>query len=324
MNKILKIYLATLCLISTSLNAESDDVLLENSWMNVGYSNAKDAMLSGATTATAKGHSSLFSNPAGLATNYAWGAYIKGSVINHQNSTGTDNNLATTKEVLPNETAVSGIFYKSLVLEANSAHIAVGLGYGYESRFGLFSLGANYLWDQTNEENYLTLATGDYYTAGFQWQKTFVDSSDFYAVYFGASMKGQGVKEFTDEQIVRISPVVQKIGLGLETNLGTTTLLLTYDLSRESWNHIDDQLNTQAYGLKLMLLNGLSFGAGMSQGGYITDVDLKDSSTYSAGLEFSLWKVNAAVAYLAKEITNSAGDVYIKEDMALADISIAF
>ena len=318
----------TLSVFTTLLNAASEDLFLENSWMNVGFSNAKDAMLANATTATAKGYSSLYTNPAGLSTNYALGIYSTGSLLSRSVATGEEGEFSTVAEI---ESYAIGAFYKSLLIEyKQDIHTAVGLGYGYESQYGLFSFGANYVKDETTVDNYLTYGTGDYYTLGFQMQKTFLDIDDFYALYFGASMKGQGVKQVDAEQIVRISPLVQRVGVGVETNLFKASILVTYDLSKQYWHHLPYELNTQAIGIKLMLLSGLSLSVGMSSSGYIissadaTRVDLNNKKTTSAGLEFSLGTVNVAVAFLQKDVYNNANDISIQEQNAYADVSIAF
>ena len=165
-------------LLATTLYGADDqkEILLENSWINIGYSNAKDVMLSGATTATAKGYSALFTNPAGLSTNYAAGLYMRSAQVEHKNSTGAldeESALATTKEIDAGDNSAIGLFYKSFIIESKAdIHNALGFAYGMETNYGLFSLGFNYVTDETNVENYLDHGTGDYYTVGFQWQKS--------------------------------------------------------------------------------------------------------------------------------------------------------
>ena len=322
-----KILLA--CFLATTLyGADSEEIFLENSWINIGYSNAKDVMLSGATTATAKGYSALFTNPAGLSTNYAVGLYVSTSQVEHKNSTGSaneDNELATTSEILFGDNTVIGLFYKSLVLESKSnIHSALGFAYGLETNYGLFSLGLNYVKDQTTKDNYLDFGTGDYYTLGFQWQKSYIGIDDFYAFYVGASQKGQGVNQVSGERIARVSPLVQRFGVGFETNVFTSSVLISYDVATQSWSHMSDSLTTQALGLKFMAWSGFSVGLGASSSTYTTDLNLKDNKTISLGLEFALWNMNVALAVLRKEVTNTSGDVYVQENSAHADISFAF
>ena len=335
LKNISKIFLAT-SLLSTSLFS-NDQILLENAWVNVGFSNAKDTMVSGATTATGKGFSSLFTNPAGLATNYAAGLYISSTTLEHKNATGSGNKknaLATIFEIKPADVMAVGIFYKSLVIEMKpNIHNAVGIAYGLETSYGLFSLGANYVMDETSVSNSSDadaidynrrFATGDYYTVGAQWQKSFVGIDDFYALYFGYSQKGQGVSIIPGEQIGRVSPLVTRIGVGVETNMFASTVLLSIDQISQSWSHINDTYDTTAIGLKWMMFDGFALALGTSTSTYSTEVDLKSSSTMSFGLEFAAWKTNVAIAALQKEVLNNAGDVYIQENSVHADISFAF
>ncbi len=327
-NKILLKGLLSISLLTTSLYA-NDQVLLENAWVNIGYSNAKDTMLSGATTAIGKGYSSLFTNPAGLATNYATGLYIRAGALEHKNSTGassnSNNSLAKTYEVEPGDNQAIGIFYKYLLLEAKAdIHNALGLAYGFETNYGLFSLGLNYVVDETTVENYKDFGMGDYQTAGFQWQKSLVGIDDFYAFYFGFSKKGQGVKQIEGENIYRASPVVQRIGFGFETNIFTTTMLFSFDTTSQSWLDESDSLDTTAYGIKWMPFGGFSIALGHSESTYNTDINLKSNTTNSFGLEFGFWKTNIAIAALQKEVLDDADDVFIQENSVHADISFAF
>ncbi len=320
-----------------TLTEQEKQILLENAWVNIGYSNAKDVMMSGATTATTKGYSSLFTNPAGLFSNYAWGVYTHTSNVEHKNSTSTtsdEEKFATTKEVDFADNLAVGVFYKHLVLEAKpDVHNAIGLAYGIESEYGLFSVGANYVMDATkiaktttNDEinKYRTFATGDYYTAGVQWQKSFIGIDDFYALYLGYSQKGQGVNIVEGEQLARVSPIVKRAGVGFETNMFSSTVLLTYDVSNQSWTHEDDMLDTQAVGLKWMPWSGLAIGLGVSNSTYTTEVNFDTASTISAGVEFALWKMNVALAALKKEVLNKAGDVYMQDNNVHVDLSFAF
>jgi len=318
-------------LIATNLYAETntDNTFLKNSWTSLGYSNAKDVMMGGATTATGKGPSALFTNPAGLSTNYTFGIYATASQIDHLNATGSTNDeesLSTTQEVLPADNTAVGIFYDSFVVEVKpDKHIAVGLAYGLETNYGLFSIGANVVKDQTTEENYKEFGTGDYYTGGFQYQKSFVGIENLYAFYFGVSKKGQGVSQYEDQVVYKLSPIVQKIGFGFETNWGSSSLLLTVDQSTQSWLHFDDTLNIMAIGLKWMMFDGFSMAIAHSDLTYDTAVPSLDSgTTNSVGLELGLWKLNIALAAMQKEILNDTGDVYIQENSLHADVSFAF
>ena len=320
--------LLSISILTTSLYAQDDQKLLENAWINIGYSNAKDTMLSGATTATGKGYSTLFTNPAGLATNYAVGLYYSDVQLEHKNDTGSTNentSLAKTSEVNIGDNPTFGLFYKYLVLESKAkVHNALGLAYGLETDYGLFSLGVNVVKDATTEENYKDYGTGDYNTVGFQWQKSFVDIDNFYAFYFGFSKKGQGVQKLEDVQIYRVSPIVQRIGFGFETNLFTTTILVSLDQTTQTWKHLDDSLSTKAIGIKWVPFSGFSIGLGHSSSDYTTDVIFDSATTNSIGLEFGLWQANIAIAVLQKEVLDKAGNVYIQENSMHADISFAF
>lgn len=203
-------------------------------------------------------------------------------------------------------------------------HNVAGVAYGLETDYGLFSLGVSYLSDATTIDNYKTFGTGDYYTGGFQWQKSFIGLDSFYALYFGASMKGVGVVEFPGEQISRVSPKVQRVGFGVETNLGETTLLVEYDNVTQSWNSIDPELTTQALGMKWMMGSGFALGLGYSQSIYTSDLNLKDKTTMSLGLEIALWNVNIAIAALQKDVHNNSDEIYMQDTSLHADISFAF
>ena len=311
---------------ATSLFA--DQILLENAWANIGYSNAKDAMVSGATTASGKGYSALYTNPAGLSTNYAVGVTIHASSVDHQNATGSlndSNALATTKQIEPADDVSVELFYNSLMVDIQpNIHKTLGYAYGLETDYGLFSLGMNYVMDDTDVENYQDFGTGDYYTLGFQWQKSFINIEDFYGLYFGFSKKGQGIHIIDGEQVAIASAIIQKIGFAVETNVFSSTILVSLDLSQQSWNHISDTLDTQAIGIKYMMFDGFTIGLGYSKGTYNTEVDLSENTTMSAGVEIGLWKTNIAIAALSKEVLNKAGDVYSKDDSLHIDISFAF
>ncbi len=315
-------------IISSSLYATNEQRLLENSWINVGYSNAKDTMMGGATTATGKGYSALFTNPAGLSTNYATGIYFRASEIEHKNATGStneENALSITKEENIGDSATLGIFYKYFVMEMKpDVHNALAFGYGIETDYGLISGGFNYVVDETTVENYQDLGTGDYYTVGLQWQKSYIGLDDFYAFYFGFSKKGQGVNIIEGEQVGQVSPLVDRMGVGFETNVFSTTLLVSYDLTTQHWHHISDSLDTQAIGLKWMMGSGYSTAFGYSTSTYNTEVDLSENTAMSFGLEFGFWNANVAIAVIQKEVLNKAGKVYSQDNSVHADISFAF
>ena len=314
--------------LTTSLYSADKQILLENAWVNIGYSNAKDTMMSGATTATGKGYSALFTNPAGMSTNYALGLYVHDTQLEHKNDTGSSdesNSLAKTGETKLGDNTTFGLFYKYLIVEKKqNVHTALGLAYGYETNYGLFSLGVNMVKDDTTKENYKDFGTGDYKTVGFQWQKSFIGIDDFYAFYFGFSKKGQGVKQFDDVLIYIVSPIVQRIGVGFETNVFNGTVLISLDTISQSWTHLSDSLDTTALGLKWMPFGGFSVALGHSESTYNTAVDLKSNTTNSVGLEFAAWSTNIAIAVLQKEVLDGAGDVYIQENSVHTDISFAF
>jgi hypothetical protein len=311
-----------------SVSSFAKDVLTKNHWMKLSNSSAKTAMLSGANTAIAKGYSSLYKNPAGLATNYALGLYINTNELEHQNSTGStskDTALATTAQEDLGTFVSAGLFYKYFMVDfKQDVHYAAGMAYGFESDYGLFSFGGSYLIDNTILTNYDTYATGNYYTLGFQWQKSFIGIDEFYAIYFGVSKKGQGVHEQIDEPIgYVVSPIVQNIGLGLETNLYSTTLLLSFDNTVQSFNNIEDTMTTNALGIQWMITNKVSLALGGSLSTYKTQLNLKENLTYSAGVELGFSTFNMAIAVLQEEISDIS-EVYIKNNSLHTDISFAF
>jgi len=321
--------LSTVLLLVTAGYGDSNEFLLKNGWDNINYSTAKNAMMSGATTATAKGYSALLTNPAGLATNYALGFYLTGSDVEHKSPTGLTSDsedLVKTNEIKMADNSGFGLFYKYFNIEKKTdIHTAIGLAYGYESNYGLFSLGYTKVKDDTTATNYMDFGTGDYQIAGFQWQKSFINLDSFYALYFGYSQKGQGVKQIDGEKVVAVSPKVQKIGFGVETNVFSTTMLFTIDKSSQTWNHLADTLDTTALGIKWMIFDGFSTAIGISSGTYTTNLEqLKDQTTISFGIEVAVWKVNIAVAALQKEVKNDAGNIYNQENSLHADISFAF
>jgi len=324
--KVLNSFIFVSFFVTSLYSAQNKQVLLKNIWDNIGYSNAKNVMLSGATTAVGKGYSSLFTNPAGMATNYAVGIYASSVALEHNNEMGAGkNNLATTKEIKGNDIPRYGIFYKYLALEVQKdVHQAIGFAYGLETSFGIFSLGANIVKDKTTIKNYKDFGRGDYKIVGFQWQKSYIDVDGFYAFYFGYSKKSQGVKKQPGELIYTSSPIVQRLGLGFETNIYSTTVLLSLDQSSQSFKNIDDKLDITAIGIKWMIFDGFSLAVGHSVGKYSTDLNLDDYTTDSFGFELGLWQINLAAALLHKEVNDKKGKLYEEENSLHIDISIAF
>jgi hypothetical protein len=319
-----KYLLLILLFSSISLSAESK-VLLKHKWQNISYENAKDSIMAGATTATAKGYSALLSNPAGLGSNYAVGLYARATIAQRS----IDNDTTINDKLGEGEEAI-GLFYKHFIVEkATDVHTAMGFGYGYETNYGLFSLGVTRVKDETTgfdtEGNSLERGTGDYDVYGFQWQKSFIGIEDFYAVYFGYAVKGLGLNLSTQRHVGVVSPLVKKLGVAFETNIYSSSILISYDKADESWQGDDALVGTISYvgyGLKWMVWDGFAISLGQNTGTYSGNAGIKDVVTQGAGIEISFWQVNVSIAATVKETTM---DSYIvKDESAHVDISFAF
>ena len=306
------------------------DEILYNNYLNISQDSSKNAIMVGATTATAKGYSAILSNPAGLSTNANIAIYTK--------TTQTDKNIDKTTTIgstqFDNQIS-TGILYDSFALEYKlEDYVALGGAYGLESRYGLFSVGASYLFDISqradsenskdtlNDDEYMT---GDYGTIGLMWQKSFVNEDNFYAIYIGASKKMSG-KSSVDRTInisIPISPEKMSFGLGLETNIYATSVLVTFDIFKESWLSSTEVRNGTAYALKWLITEKLAIAGGISN--QTNDGNsLGDIQTFGGGIEFGFSIIQLNVSFLRREIADIDGSDYLTEDSTHIDAVIVF
>ena len=323
--------LALLSFMSTTLYS-ADSVFLYNNYLNITHESSKNAIMVGATTATAKGYSAVLTNPAGLSTHANTSIYTRTTTT----KTTADNDEKITETKPLNQITV-GAIYNSYVVEYKlDDHIAMGAAYGYESKYGLFSVGASYLYDMTTrttvedaqdakETSNDEYATGNYTTIGFMWQKTFITADRFYAVYFGMSRKssGQYSGDSGNQNIIPISPKKVSYGLGLETNLMQTSVLVTMDYFEESWFSHDETRSGTAYGLKWLLTHKLSVGGGMSyqtnDGNLLGDID-----TIGGGIEYSFFGVHLNGSVIQRTVYLSTGSLYLVDDSMHLDVALSF
>ena len=323
-NKII-IILALSIVSFSSLYAE--DSILYKGYINLSYDSAKNSILGGSTTATAKGYSSILSNPAGLSTNYNIAVYTK-TVMG--STTDSDN-----KEVYVANAAdhiAVGALYDSFGVEYKLDDYIVGGGaYGYESKYGLFSIGLSYLVDQTDLSQKDTgsavqrdeFATGDYITYGLMWQKSFIDLDDYYSVYVGLSHKNSG--KYTgagNPNIVPVSASKTSYGLGFETNVFTTSVLVTLDMSNEYWQSVGETLSGLSYGVKWMMGDKFALGVGLNSQTFSGAI-LKDIQTAGVGVEFGFWKIHTLAAFTQRTVNDNNG-VYLTQQAAHLDLAFAF
>jgi len=306
--------------------AENTTVLVKHLWNDINYESTKNTAMAGATTATTKGYSALFINPAGLSSNYAVGIYAKASNVTHSNNSGSgeEDDQVVTEEVAFGDGMAIGLFYKYLVAEVFSdRYSAVGFGYGIDTRFGLFSLGLSQYKDDTLDTNYRKYGKGDFKTYGFQWQKSFIGIDGFRAWYVGLSVKEQGVNiDHKDTLLVTTSPLIKRLGVGYETNIGTHTMLFTFDRQEQSFLDISDTLLINAVGWKWIMGDGFALSAGMEKGTYQNSL-FKDRTNIGLGMEFVLWQMNFGLSANIKEVNNEEG-LYSKDEVLHIDFAIAF
>jgi len=303
-----------------------------NGYENITYNNSKNVILGGATTATAKGYSALSSNPAGLSTNYNATVYLKTIV---GSATVIYQNTENKYDIDAGEHIAIGVLYDSFAVEyKNGNYLSAGGAYGYEHQYGLFSIGASYTLDQTdlngndiekgNKIDKIASATGNYLTWGVMWQKTFIDEDDFYAIYVGYSYKNSGRADaIKDSNIVFTSPSKRKMGIGLETNLFDTSVLLTYDIVNEFWqtSKVREDMSGTAYGVKWMVGHKFSIGTGIYNQTY-NNSKLQDSKTTSVGIEWGFLGMHLMPSF-TKRVTNY--DVGSFEDEAIhLDLAFTF
>ena len=299
-----------------------EGVLIRHNWVDLSFVSSKEGLMAGATTATAKGYSALFVNPAGIGSNYAAGIYYKTVTLETKNE-----NKEVIREIEQKDTAIYGAYYKYFVVEHNSKlYSAAGLGYGYESRFGLFSAGVSYSKDNTassEEEKRQIFAKGDFYTFGVQWQKSFVQAEDFYALYIGASIKGKGINMPSDKKVGVASPKITRFGLGFETNIYATSLLLSIDINKQEWSDISEKLSITAYGAKWMIFDNFAISYGISEGTYSSD-KFDKTKTVGGGVELGFALYTFSAAALKKEVTDKDGNVFLEENSVHLDASLSF
>jgi len=309
----------------------SGDTFLQNNYSDISYDSSKNAITVGATTATAKGYSAILSNPAGLSSHANASVYTKTVLI----TTTTQNDEKITQATPANQVSV-GVIYDSLAIEYKlDDYVAFGAGYGYETRYGLFSIGGTYLMDTSSrttidngdaseleDDKYVT---GDYAVFGLMWQKTFVMQDKFYGVYLGYSHKGSGKYDGSEgnPNIIPISPLRVSYGLGVETNIYSSSVLMTVDYFEESWLSHSETRTGIAYGLKWHLLNKLALGCGMSTQ---TNNDnlLGDMDTLGGGIEYSILGLHFNASYLQRKTYKSDGSLYLTDDSAHLDVALSF
>lgn len=284
------------------LSLFGDSALLYKYFINQSFYDAKNAITVGATSATAKGYMALTSNPAGLSSNKNISLYARTTYVDRKVSENS-------KEFKPGNQIAGGLLYDFIGIEyKNSDYATLGAAYGFESKYGLFSLGASYTKDLTDvtvkdETGDYTFATGDFYTAGLMWQKTFISADSFYTIYFGVYQKASSNYTGTnDKNIIPLSPKKLSYGIGLETNLYSTSILLTVDKYSESFKSSPDTLDGLAYGLKWHIFEKLGIGAGYAN--ETTNTALGDIKTVGAGIETGFWIFHINVAATNRKIDN--------------------
>lgn len=317
--------LALLALIATSIKAE--DVIINNHYFNASYDSAKNSILGGATTATAKGYSAMSSNPAGLSTNYNTTVYVR-TIIG---DTLDEEDIAVTSSEPADHLAI-GALYNSFGLEYKTDdHIVAGGGYGYESKYGLFSAGISILIDLTNlaeKENSPVqrdeFATGDYLTYGLMWQKSFVGLDRYYALYFGLSHKNSGkyAGDTNTANVFPVSPSRTSYGFGFETNLDTSSILFTLDMSNEYWQSVSESLSGVGYGIKWLIDENLAVGIGVNEKVFSGSI-LKDIQTNALGVEYGINGVHLNIGYTNRIINDDTG-VYLTDNAVHLDIAYTF
>ena len=322
----------TFSLLLTGSAYAKESIFLYNNYLNINNESSKNAIMVGATTATAKGYSAILTNPAGLSTHANTALYVKTTMT----QTVADNNEKITATKPANQLTF-GAIYNSYVIEYKlDDYIAMGAGYGYESRYGLFSVGASYLYDTTQrttvenaqnakETSNDEYATGNYNVIGFMWQKTFITQDRFYGIYLGMSRKSSGKYDGNsgNPNIIPISPLKVSYGLGLETNVLGRSVLVTMDYFKESWLSHSETRSGMAYGAKILLANKFSIGGGMSNQTNSQN-RLGDIKTIGGGIEYSIFNLHFNGSYLKRTLNLANGDLYLTDDSAHLDVAISF
>ena len=334
MSKIILLAVVLSSIITTQSYAKK--IIAKFVYANMSYANSKEAILAGATTATAKGYNALLTNPAGLSSNQCYGIYARNVSVTKKtggNSIINDDGKIVLSQNDNSDYLAVGLLANSLAIEGRKDdYVALGYGYGFYNRYGLFSIGGSYYADQSDFEatkdstNPLdkdeVFGMGNHYVLGLMWQKTFIDIEDFYALYLGLSYKSSGLNK--TGKIIIASPKTLNLGLGLETNLFSTTLLATIDYSNETWESINESLKGISFGLKWMLLDGLAVGVGSSKQTFTSNNYLDDITTLSTGVELKIWKIGVGLSGARKSINALDGTTYLTEDSVHTDFYISF
>lgn len=319
--------LTLVTLVSVAINAKP--IPIYNYYLDITYDSAKNSIMGGATTATAKGYSAMSSNPAGLSTNY--NATIYARIVGGGQTDIADDSLP---DISPDDHAALGLLYNSFAVEYKVDDHIIGSGaYGYESEYGLFSIGVSYLLDQTDltKKNDSPVqddmfATGDYLTYGIMWQKSFIGEEDFYALYFGISHKNSGKYEGDvidgGTTVVPVSPSRTSYGIGLETNVFDTSVLFTLDMSEEFWQSIGDTLSGMSYGAKWMINQKFAIVGGLSNKTF-SGSKFKDTQVVGLGLEFGFLGFHTNTAFTQRKVNVLDGGTLTQQALHL-DVAFTF
>ncbi|SFV75280.1 hypothetical protein MNB_SM-3-8 [hydrothermal vent metagenome] len=312
----------------SSLYATQSEFVYNNYW-SINDNSSKNAIMVGATTATAKGYSAILTNPAGLSSNANIALYSRTSVT----TTTAENNEKLTQTKAQNQLAF-GALYRSFGIEYKlDDYVALGMGYGYESKYGLFSIGATYLIDTTKratenatkETSSDEYATGNYSIIGMMWQKSFITPKHFYAIYLGISRKSSGKYSGNsgNQHIIPISPIKMSYGVGFETNIYKTSILLTMDHFTETWKSHNEERIGNAFGAKWFIFDKFSVGGGMS---FQTNKNnpLGDINTLGVGVEYSIFNLHLNGSYTQRKTYRQNGDFYLKDEGAHLDVALTF
>ena len=319
--------LRTLALISLAAGAlHAEKVPLYKGYINSSYDSAKNSIMGGATTATAKGYAALSSNPAGLSTNYNFTLYTK-TLIGTSTVTSVDSQVEY--DVDPGDHISVGLMYDSFAVEYKvDDYMKLGAAYGYESRYGLFSFGLSYTMEETDMASTSALAkdefaTGDYLTYGLMWQKTFLDEDDFYAVYLGYSYKNSGkyTGDIPNDKTVPVSPSRRNFGLGLETNLFNGSILFTFDNTEEFWQTVNQSLSGSSYGLKWMMGHKFAIGGGISDLTFSGETH-QNIETTGVGIEWGFLGMHLMPSYTMRTLNSE--NFSVEDEVFHLDIAFTF
>lgn len=325
-------------LLAASVSLYAEDIVVYDNWLNNSFQASKNSIMGGATTATAKGYSALVANPAGLSSNSNSTVYVRTTNVEKTNN---DNQIF--KIYSPEDSYAAGALYNSLAIEVRpNDYVLLGAGYGYETKYGLFSVGLSYMLEQTDltqsDETVLSdkeFVDGNYYTLGLMWQKSFVDKDDFYAIYLGLSTKASALYKGSKREDLKIeymSPKRTSYGIGIETNIFDTSLLLTTDIFSESG--ISQSTSGVSHGVKLMLGDKLAIAAGISNQTFnsgntvssssLETVQWKDFQMSGAGVEIGFLGIHLNVSATHRVANASLEINNLVEDAIHVDVALTF